>query len=92
MAHGDTTDSGGTIPHVTGDLFDWDSDVAPVNGSTPVYSGADTEHKNVPPAAAITDTVAITGGEAPTEAEFNALQTKFNTLLAACRVKGIIAP
>lgn len=42
-------------------------------------------------AAAITDVAALTGGESPTEAEFNALAAKFNALLAAVRGVGIIA-
>ena len=89
MAH-DTADTAAKIPHVLGDLFDWDDATVSTDKSTPVYSAADTEFKVVAPAAAITDYTAITGGEAPTEAEFNALVTKFNALLAACRTKGII--
>jgi hypothetical protein len=42
-------------------------------------------------AAAIADATAITGGEAPTEAEHNALITKLNAVLAAMRGAGIIA-
>ena len=42
-------------------------------------------------AAAIADETALTGGESPTEAEFNALLVKFNALLAAVRGVGIIA-
>jgi hypothetical protein len=42
-------------------------------------------------AAAIADATAATGGDAPTEAEFNALVAKFNELLVACRGVGIIA-
>lgn len=42
-------------------------------------------------ASAITDATAITGGEAPTEAEHNALVTKLNSALAALRAFGIIA-
>lgn len=42
-------------------------------------------------AAAIADTAALTGGESPTEAEFNALLVKFNSLLAALRGVGVIA-
>lgn len=41
--------------------------------------------------AAITDAVAISGGESPTEAEHNALVTKINAILAALRGAGIIA-
>lgn len=42
-------------------------------------------------AAAIADATAITGGEAPTEAEHNALLAKVNSALAALRGAGIIA-
>lgn len=40
--------------------------------------------------ADIADTTAITGGESPTESEFNGLQTKFNSVLAALRAAGIL--
>lgn len=40
--------------------------------------------------AAIASFVAITGGEAPTEAEFNALGAKVNSILAALRNNGIV--
>lgn len=43
-------------------------------------------------ASAIADAVAITGGEPPTEAEHNALLSKVNSILAALRGVGIIAP
>lgn len=42
-------------------------------------------------AAHIANTTALTGGESPTEAEFNALQVKFNSVLAALRGVGILA-
>lgn len=42
-------------------------------------------------ASAITDATAATGGDAPTEAEYNALVTKLNSVLAALRGVGIIA-
>ena len=42
-------------------------------------------------AAAIADVAALTGGEAPTEAEFNALAVKFNAVLAALEGVGILA-
>jgi hypothetical protein len=42
-------------------------------------------------AAHIADATAITGGEAPTEAEHNTLITKLNSVLAALRGAGIIA-
>ncbi len=42
--------------------------------------------------AAIADFVAITGGESPTEAEFNAIGAKLNLVLARLRVANIIAP
>ena len=42
-------------------------------------------------AATIADVAALTGGESPTEAEFNAFATKFNTLLASLETAGILA-
>lgn len=42
-------------------------------------------------ALAIADLAAITGGEAPTEAEHNAVRTTVNSILAALRGAGIIA-
>lgn len=42
-------------------------------------------------ATAISDLTAITGGEAPTEAEHNAVRTAVNSILAALRGAGIIA-
>jgi len=42
-------------------------------------------------AATIADVAALTGGESPTEAEFNALAVKFNALLAALEGVGILA-
>lgn len=42
-------------------------------------------------ATAIADATAITGGEAPTEAEHNALLAKVNSILAALRGAGVIA-
>ncbi len=53
-----------------------------------------TSDGNVPAGtqqAAIADEVAITGGQSPTEAEYNALLVKFNLVLAALREYGIIA-
>lgn len=41
---------------------------------------------------AIADLVAITGGEAPTEAEHNLVVTKVNAILAMLRIVGVIAP
>lgn len=42
-------------------------------------------------AAAIADLAAITGGDAPTEAEHNAVRTAVNSILAALRGVGVIA-
>jgi hypothetical protein len=44
------------------------------------------------PIAAIANLTAITGGDAPTEAEHNLIVTKVNALLAALRTAGIITP
>lgn len=43
----------------------------------------------VPPA--IADVDALTGGEAPTEGEFNALAERFNSLLAVLRNLGVLS-
>lgn len=40
--------------------------------------------------AALTDLVAITGGEAPTEAEHNAVRTRVNVLTQVLRDAGLI--
>lgn len=90
MAH-DTADTAAVIPHKLGDLFDVDDAAVTDDKTTLVYSLADTEFKKVAPSATIADVTALTGGESPTEAEFNALATKFNALLAAAKAKGIIA-
>jgi hypothetical protein len=90
MAH-DTADTAASIPHTLGELFDVDDAAVTTDKTTLVYSLADTEFKKVAPSATIADVTALTGGEDPTEAEFNALATKFNSLLAACKAKGIIA-
>lgn len=42
-------------------------------------------------AAAIANLSAISGGEAPTEAEHNATRTAINSILAALRLANIIA-
>lgn len=39
----------------------------------------------------IADVAALTGGEPPTEAEFNALASKFNDLLAKLEALGLLA-
>lgn len=43
------------------------------------------------PQATIADLAAITGGEAPTEAEHNLIVTKVNAILAALETAGILA-
>ena len=44
------------------------------------------------PSAAIADAVAITGGESPTEAEYNLLVTKINAIITALEAQKVIAP
>jgi hypothetical protein len=44
------------------------------------------------PAAAVADLTAITGGEAPTEAEHNLVLAKVNTILARLRTLGLLTP
>jgi hypothetical protein len=41
--------------------------------------------------AAVADLTAITGGEAPTEAEHNLVVSKVNALLAALRTSGMLS-
>ena len=60
-------------------------------GSIQVKTGGKILPNSGTQAAHIADTSAITGGESPTEAEFNALQTKLNSVLAALRGVGILA-
>lgn len=59
--------------------------------SGPVESGGDTVVGGTQQSA-IADATAITGGESPTEAEHNTLITKLNSVLAALREFGLIAP
>lgn len=69
-------------------------------GNALVVKGADggvikgTASANATPAqaGAIADLAAITGGDAPTEAEHNAVRTAINSILAALRGTGVIAP
>jgi aconitase B len=45
----------------------------------------------VAPSANIADAVAISGGESPTEAEYNALVTKINAIIAVLEAQGLAA-
>jgi len=58
-------------------------DVKLIGGAAAMEEGAQ---------AAEADLTAITGGEAPTEAEHNLVITKVNAILAKLRTAGIIAP
>ncbi len=60
-------------------------------GSIQIKTGGKIVPNSGTQATAITDATAITGGEAPTEAEHNALLAKVNSILAALRGAGIIA-
>lgn len=44
------------------------------------------------PMPAVANLTAITGGEAPTEAEHNLIITKVNALLAELRTAGLLTP
>lgn len=91
MAH-DSDDPVYTNINKLGDLQDVkDTSVEPTDKSTLVYSATDDQYVQTAPSATIADVAALTGGEPPTEAEFNALATTLNTLLAACKAHGIIA-
>jgi hypothetical protein len=62
----------------------------PVAGATR-ESGAELQDVlGAVPMGAIADLTAITGGEAPTEAEHNLIITKVNALLAALRTAGLL--
>lgn len=60
-------------------------------GSIQIMTGGKVLPNSGTQAAHIADVAALTGGEDPTEAEFNALAVKFNALLAAVRGAGILA-
>jgi hypothetical protein len=60
-------------------------------GSIQVKTGGKMLPNSGTQAVHIADGTAITGGEAPTEAEHNALMTKVNGILAALRGVGILA-
>lgn len=47
--------------------------------------------KSIPQQATIADLAAITGGEAPTEAEHNLVVAKVNAILAALDAAGVTA-
>jgi hypothetical protein len=62
-----------------------------VEGELQFATGAKQVPNSGTQASAITDATAATGGDAPTEAEFNAVVTKLNSVLAALRGVGIVA-
>lgn len=67
-----------------------DKQVVESGGTIQIESGGKITNAGTQ-ASAITDVTAITGGEAPTEAEHNAIITKLNSVLAALRGVGIVA-
>lgn len=60
-------------------------------GSVQVLAGGKLLPNSGTQAAHIADGAALTGGEAPSEAEHNAALTKINSILAALRGVGILA-
>jgi len=68
-----------------------DSLVVESGGAIQVMTGGKILPNSGTQAAHIADATAITGGEAPTEAEHNALAAKVNSILAAMRGVGILA-
>lgn len=60
-------------------------------GAIQVLTGGKIVPNSGTQASHIADATAITGGEAPTEAEHNAALTKINSILAALRGVGILA-
>ena len=91
MAH-ETDDKPYSNARVLGDLDDVKKTNVDTAGSKLLWDAADDQYESVAPSAAIADLVAITGGEAPTEAEYNLVVTKVNALLAAARTQGVILP
>lgn len=69
-------EQGGAVSVIGGEL-------RVASGGTITADGTQASH--------IADATAITGGEAPTEAEHNAALTKINSILAALRGVGILA-
>lgn len=69
-------EQGGAVSVIGGEL-------RVASGGTITAAGTQASH--------IADATAITGGEAPTEAEHNAALTKINSILAALRGVGILA-
>jgi len=68
-----------------------DSLVVASGGTIQVLTGGKIVPNSGTQAAHIADASAISGGDAPTEAEHNALITKLNSVLAALRGAGILA-
>lgn len=60
-------------------------------GSIQIKTGGKVLPNSGTQAAHIADLAAITGGDAPTEAEHNATRTAINGILAALRGAGILA-
>jgi hypothetical protein len=86
----ETNEVGGVIPYKIGDLADVDSAIAPsVDKSGLMWDQAGSEWKVRAPGTAITVPAAITGGESPTEAEFNALRQSVADMKAALTAAGI---
>lgn len=59
-------------------------------GRIEVSEGGSVGRAGKPPSA-VADVEALTGGESPTEAEFNALAAKLNAVLALLRDLGMLA-
>lgn len=90
MAH-ETTDKPYSTPMVLGDLQDVKKTNIDTDKSKLLWSATNDQYEAVAPSATVAAAVAITGGEAPTEAEYNALVTLFNSLRTACIAQGVIA-
>lgn len=75
----------------SGKVYKPDADNLVVDAGGTLKIGGEVVPASGTQAAAIADETAITGGQSPTEAEFVALQEKFNAVLAALRGVGIIA-
>lgn len=89
MAH-ETTDKPYATPMVLGDLQDVKKAASePADKAKLLWSAANDQYEVVDPSANIADLAAITGGEAPTEAEHNLVVAKVNAIIAALEAQGI---
>lgn len=88
MAH-ETDDQRAATPYFLGDLQDVKKGTPTVDKTKLLYNLSNTQYELVAPSANIPDLAAITGGEAPTEAEHNLVVAKVNAIIAALEAQGV---